>query len=102
MYSGNFTTFLIGHGDNVGDVVFALNVVVGELSQPAFKIRPVGDQNPGINFLNPALLFAGVFMLNNTRHRAVIARNAAIAGRIVQLHRQQADTALRFRVPQAL
>ena len=71
MNSGNFTTFFIGHGDNIGDVVFTLNVVVGELSQPAFKIRAIGDQNPGINFLNPALLVAGVLMLDNARHLAV-------------------------------
>ena len=102
MNSGNFTTFFIGHGDNIGDVVFTLNVVIGELSQPAFKVRAIGDQNPGINFLNPALLVAGVFMLDNARHRAVIARNAAVAGRIVKLHRQQTDAALRFRFPQTL
>ena len=98
----DFATFGIGHGDNIGNVIFALHVVIGQLSQPAFEIRPVGDQNSGINFLNPTLLFAGVFMLNNAGYRTVMARNAAIAGRIVQLHRQQTDAALRFRFSQAL
>jgi hypothetical protein len=31
-------TFLMGHRDNIGDVVFALGVIVGELRQPAFQV----------------------------------------------------------------
>jgi bifunctional N-acetylglucosamine-1-phosphate-uridyltransferase/glucosamine-1-phosphate-acetyltransferase GlmU-like protein len=40
-----------GHRDNIGDVVFALGVIVGELRQPAFQVRAVSNQNPGIDFL---------------------------------------------------
>jgi hypothetical protein len=64
MNGGDFTPFLIRHGDNIGDVVFTLRVVVGQLRQPAFQSAP-GDQNTGVNFLNLTLRIAGIFMLNN-------------------------------------
>ena len=102
MHRNDLMTFLMGHRDNIGDVVFALGVIVGELRQPAFQVRAVSNQNPGIDFLNLALSFAGVFMLNDTCHLAIFTRDTPITGWIIQLHRQQANTALRFCGAQAL
>ena len=80
----NLTPFLVRHRNDVGDVVFTLRVVVVELRQPALHVRAVSHQDTGVDLLNLALCFAGVFMFNDTRDVAVFTGDAAVAGRIVQ------------------
>ncbi len=101
MNGSNFTPFLIRHRDDVGDVVFALRIVVVQLRQPAFHVCAIGDQNTGINFLDFTLRIGRIFVLNNARHLAVFTGDTAITGRIVQLNGQQTNAALRLRGTQA-
>ena len=86
MHGGNLAAFVPGHRDDVGNVVFTLRIVVIELRQPAFQIRAVGDEDAGVDFVNLALLIAGIFMLNDPGDFSVLTGNAAIAGRVVELH----------------
>ena len=102
MHGNDLATFLMRHGDDIGDVVFALGVVIGEIRQPALEVCSAGDQDPGVDFLDLALRLAGIFVLNDARHLAIFTGNAAVAGWIIQLHRQQTNPALRLRGAQAL
>ena len=102
MNGDDFTPFLIRQRNNVGDVVFALSIIVGQLRQPAFHICAVSDQNAGVDLLNLTLLVGGIFVLNNAGNFAVFAGNTTITGGIIQFHCQQANAALRFSITQAL
>lgn len=101
MYRRNLTPFLVGHRNDVGDVVFTLRVVIGQFRQPAFHVRAIGNQDPGVDLLNPALFLAGIFMLNDAGHFAVFTGDATIAARVVQHDGQQTDAALGFSFTQA-
>ena len=51
--------------NDIGDVIFALRIVIGELRQPALQIAAVGDQDAGIDFGDLQLIGRGVFLLDN-------------------------------------
>ena len=102
MHRDDLAPFLIRHGDDIGDVVFALSVVIGELRQPALEVCSAGDQDPGVDFLDLALGLAGIFVLNDARHLVILTGNAAVARWVIQLHRQQTNATQWFRGAQAL
>ena len=102
MNGDDFTPFLIRQRNNVGDVVFALSIIVGQLRQPAFHICAVGNQNAGVDLLNLTLLVGGIFVLNNAGNFAVFTGDTSITGRIIQFHRQQTNATLRFSITQTL
>ncbi|MNI63863.1 hypothetical protein D3C73_1192690 [compost metagenome] len=87
MYRGNLTSFMIGHRNDIGDVVFTLRIIVGEFCQPALHVCTVSHQNTGIDFLNLTLLVGGIFMLNDASNHAVFTRNTPVAGWVIQFHR---------------
>ena len=87
MYCSNFTSFLIRHRDDIGDVVFTLHVVVGQFRQPTLHVSAVGNQDTSVYFLDLTLLVGGIFMLNDTRDIAVIAGNSAITGWVIKFYR---------------
>ena len=102
MNGRDFTTFLISQRNDIGDIVFTLRIVIGQFRQPALHVRAVCNQDPGIDFLDLTLFLAGIFMLNDAGHFAVLTRDATIAARIVQLNREQANSPLGFGIAQAL
>ena len=102
MYGGDFTAFMVRQRDNVGDIELTLSIVIIEFRQPAFQVRAVRDQDPGIDFVNFALFISRVFMLNNANDLAILTSDTAIAGWIVEFYGQQTDTALRFGITQTL
>ncbi len=78
------------HGDHVGQVVLALGVAVGQPSQPVAEALARYGENAGIAFADELLLRRGVLVLDNgLDHPLPVAHDAAIAGRIGQLHGQQ-------------
>ena len=99
---GNLTTFVVCHGDNIGDIELALRIVIVELRQPALQIRAVSNQDTGVDLLNLTLCVGGIFVLNDAGHFAVLTGNTTITAWIVQHHRQQANSALRLGFTQAL
>ncbi|MNL33866.1 hypothetical protein D3C87_1558000 [compost metagenome] len=88
MNSDNLIPFVVRQGNDIGDVVFTLGIVVVQFCEPALHVRAVGDQDTGIDFLNLALFVRGIFVLNNAGHFAVFTRDAAIAGWIVEFYGQ--------------
>ena len=102
MHRVDLSPILVRQRNDIGDVIFALRIVVGELRQPALQIAAVGDQDAGIDFGDLQLIGRGVFLLDNADDGAVFAYDAPVAAGIVQHHRQQADAAFRFGVAQTL
>ena len=71
------------HGDGVGEIVFTLRIVVGELRQPAHQLFRGRGDNAGVHFLNFFLHVGRVFLLDDARHASsAVAHDAAIARRV--------------------
>ncbi len=84
-----------GQTDDVGEVVLALRVVVGDSAEPALERRSRGDQDAGVHLTDRALFGRRVFVFDDADHASVAAHDAAIAGRIAHLDRQQRHGAFR-------
>ncbi len=83
------------HGDDVGQVILALGVVVRQAAHPVGQARGWQCQDTGVAFLDRSLRIVGVLVLNDGRHLALlVTHDAAIAGRIVEGHREQAQLLL--------
>ncbi|MNI34516.1 hypothetical protein D3C73_885070 [compost metagenome] len=92
LLGGHHQTIAHGHGNDVGQVVLALGVVIGETAHPVAKTGKRQRQNAGIAFGDFALGFIGIFLLDNGRDLALhITNNAAVTGRVIQLYGQQAQ-----------
>ena len=79
-----------GHGDNVGKVVLALGVVVGQPCQPATQQARGHGHDAAVDLGDGTLGVGGVFVLHDTLHRAFgIAHDAAIARGVGQGHCEQ-------------
>jgi hypothetical protein len=61
---GHPKTSLYGHGQDIGQVILALGVLVSEGLDPGPKQRRRGHEDPGVHFLNEALFIAGIFFLD--------------------------------------
>ena len=73
------------HADDVGQVVLALGVVIGQAIQPGFERRGGRGQNAGVDFFDRALRFGGVLVFDDRADLAiVIAHDAPVAGRILK------------------
>ncbi|MNQ79185.1 hypothetical protein D3C85_941190 [compost metagenome] len=95
---------VIGHGqsDHIGQVVLALGIVVVDAGQPVLELRGRRAEDAGVDFLDQALGFRGVLVLDDAAHAALaVAHDAAIAGGIGQ-HLGQHGGALAAGVQQAL
>ena len=77
--------------DDIGQIIFALGVLIVQPVKPRFQQSTVDSKNARIGFMYAALLRIGIFFLNNSQHFATfIADDATIASRIVKVDRQQA------------
>ena len=82
-----------GHGDQVGEVVFALGVAVGESRQAVVQEAAGAGENAGIDFADRFFVVAGVFLLHHPPYLAVaVANHTAVAGGVIQSqgHQRQA------------
>ena len=78
------------HGDDVRQVVLTLRVAVGEAPEPVTETLPRHSENSGIAFGDQLLLGRCVLVLDDRLHHAlVITHDSAVAGRIVQVNREQ-------------
>ena len=83
------------HGDDVGQVVLALSVVVGQTAQPFGQARARNSEDAGVAFLDGFLRVAGVFVLDDCCNLTLgVAHDAAIAGGIIQGDGEQAQLLL--------
>ena len=79
-----------GHGDDVGEVVLALGVVVGEPREPGREQARRDGHDAAVHLGDGALRIGGVFVLNDALHGAVgIAHDAAVAGGVGQRDGEQ-------------
>ncbi|MNF78443.1 hypothetical protein D3C84_606280 [compost metagenome] len=92
-----------GHGDDVGEVVLALGVVVGQAPQPVGQALARHGENAGIAFADGALLGGRVLVFDDGLHHARrVANNAAVAGRVDQVHGEQGELVVLHLLQQAL
>lgn len=83
-----------GRGEDIGEVVLALRVVVAQVLQPAAQCLAVGDEDAGVDGADLALLVVGVLVFDDAAHAALrIAHDAAVAGGIVEIGDQYRDAA---------
>ena len=80
------------HGDDVGQVVLALGVVVRQAAHPVGQARGWQRQNTGVAFLDGFLCIVGVLVLNDGSHLALlVTHDTTIAGRVFERDRKQAQ-----------
>ncbi|MNV03859.1 hypothetical protein D3C71_941420 [compost metagenome] len=91
-------------GKDVGQVILALRVRIGELRQPTAQCRGFGGDDAGIDGADAALFVGGVFLLDDRADLALgIAHDAPVAGRVGNLGHQHGQAArLRQQVAQRL
>ncbi|MNF93226.1 hypothetical protein D3C84_758940 [compost metagenome] len=103
MLGGHHQTIAHGHGNDVGQVVLALGVVIGETAHPVAKTGKRQRQNAGIAFGDLAFGFVGIFLFDDGRHfTCVITNDAAVTGRVIQFDGQQAQLLRPHLLEQAL
>ncbi|MNP11439.1 hypothetical protein D3C76_1036250 [compost metagenome] len=79
-----------GHGDDVGEVVLALGILVRQAAEPAGQAFPRHCQDAGIALADRALLGGSVLLLDDRPHLAgIVAQDPAVAGRVGQFHGEQ-------------
>ena len=67
------------HGDDVGEVILLLGIVVTQLREPAAQQPRLAGHQAGIDLVDAALLRAGILVLHDTLHLALgIAQYAAV------------------------
>lgn len=86
MYCDDLVFFLVCYGDDIGDVVFILSVVIGEFCQLVFQICFVGDQDFGVDFLDLVLGFVGIFVFNDVCYLVIFMGNVVIVGWVIQFY----------------
>ena len=92
-----------GHGDDVGKVVLALGVVVGQTAHPVGQARCGHGENAGVTFLDRLLRFAGVLVLDDSGHvTRRVTHDPTVTGRVMQRHGEQAQLLLADLRQQAL
>ena len=82
-------------GDDIGQIVLALRVVIIQFGDPIFQ--PIGGngQNSGIDLAQISLGGRRFLMFDDAQHPpALVADDAPVAGRVAQFDRQQRQPAL--------
>ena len=78
------------HGDDVGQVVLALGIIVVEFREPLCQLLGRHSHDAAVDLVDGAFFRASIFLLHDALHRALgIAHDTAIAHGVVQRHGQQ-------------
>ena len=81
---------------NIGQIVFALSIVIFKAGQPVSQTSRRHHHDPGIDFANFLFFSRSVFLLDDALHIACsIAHDTAIAARIGQIDGQNRDALAR-------
>ncbi len=71
--------------NGIGQIIFALRIIIVDAAQPVFQLCGGGGQNTGVDFTDFMLLLGGVLVLDNPLHLAtVVAHDAPVSGRVLQ------------------
>ena len=89
------TLVLPREGDDVGEVVLAARVAIVDRLEPAGEVLRGRRHHAGVDLADRALLRRRVLVLDDRLHRALgVADDAPVAGRVLELDRQQRKRAL--------
>jgi len=75
----------VAHGqcDHVGQIVLALRVIVAQLVQPGCELGGGHGHHAGVDLIDRALSFVGIFVFNDAGDVMVgIAHDAAVTSRV--------------------
>jgi hypothetical protein len=89
-------------GNDIGKVVLALGVVVGEAGEPSAQCRGGRSEDAGVDFMNGARGLVGVFVLDDSANCAALADDAAVAGGVGQVDGEKRQGAIRCGLYQAV
>src|SRR5690606_1155723 len=79
-------------GNQIGQVVFALGVVVGQAGQPVCRLAARQHHDAGIAFVDLQLFRRGVLLLDDGLNpAALVTDDPSIAGRVLHQYREQSQ-----------
>ena|GEM_PF-3965553 len=88
--------------NGIGQIIFALRIIVVDATQPVFQLCGGGRQNARVDLTDFMLLLGCILVLDNPLHLATfVANDAAIPGRVLQRFGQHGH-AIGARLQQAL
>ena len=78
-YGGNFDAIIHCHFDDIGQVIFALGIVIGQVIEISMQ-NIIGDTvHTAIDFSDLSLLIVGIFFFNNGDYLVVVTHNTTQA-----------------------
>ncbi len=89
MHSGNRAIIDVSHGDHIGQIEFALGILVVETRQPLTQLAPIGHQHAGVHLSDRQLFGVGILLLDDADYLTIFTDDTAITGGVVQYHGQQ-------------
>ncbi len=86
-------------GQDIGQIIFPLGIVIGQVFQKGKKQRHFHAVNPRIDFVNLPLGLTGILFFHDARNAAyTVTQNAAIAEGIGGVCRKDTDAGTAFKV----
>ena len=83
---GDDDTFVHRHLDHVSEIVFTLDIIILQPSQPGFKPVGLDRHHPGIDFANGTFIGSGILVLDNTLDMSGrVADDASVSRGILKL-----------------
>ena len=74
-YSGDFDAIIHRHFDDIGQIVFTLGIVIGQVIEISMQ-NIIGDTvHTAIDFSDLSLLIVGIFFFNNGDYLVVVTHN---------------------------
>ena len=89
--TGNLDGAIGSHGDDVGEVILALSVVVGQFGDAVTQGLGVKDVYAGVDLSNGPLSLVGVLVLDDPDDGLSVAEDASIASGIIDLGSEDGD-----------
>ena len=81
-YGGDFDAIIHRHFDDIGQVIFALGIVIGQVIEISMQ-NIIGDTvHTAIDFSDLSLLIVGIFFFNNGDYLVVVTHNTPQAKRV--------------------
>ena len=78
-YGGDFDAVIYRHFDDIGQVIFALGIVIGQVIEISMQ-NIIGDTvHTAIDFSDLSLLIAGIFFFDNGDYLVVVTHNTTQA-----------------------
>ena len=81
-YGGDFDAIVHRHFDDIGKIVFALGIVIGQVIEISMQ-NIIGDTvHTAIDFSDLSLLIVGIFFFDNGDYLVIVTHNTTQAKRV--------------------